>query len=73
MTDETREAFETSPNTRLRPVVGSRAMHRLLIGGGDDYPWIILQPDRYRYLAAEGPALLRLVIAEYLAAEIARD
>jgi hypothetical protein len=73
MTDEAREVFEASPNTGLWPEVGSRAMHRILVGAEGDYPWIEVQPGRYRYLATTGPALVRMVIAEYLAAEVAWD
>jgi hypothetical protein len=73
LTRDTREAFEVSPNTGLWPEVGSRAMHRILIGAEGDYPWIDVQPGRYRYLVACGPSLVRIVIAEYLAAEVAWD
>ena len=49
-------------------------MHRLLVGAEGDYPWIEVQPGRYRYLVATGPGILvRIVIAEYLAAEVAWD
>lgn len=72
MTDEAREVFEASPNTGLWPEVGSRAMHRLLVGAEGDYPWIEVQPEKYRYLVAAGPeVLVRIVIGEYLAAEVA--
>ncbi len=70
---DTREAFEASPNTGLWPEVGSRAMHRILVGAEGDYPWIEVQPGRYRYLVTCGPSLVRIVIAEYLAAEVAWD
>lgn len=73
MTEEFRDEFEESPNTGLWPEIGSRAMHRILVGTEGDYPWIEVQPGRYRYLAATGPALVRIVIAEYLAAEVAWD
>lgn len=74
MTDEVRDEFEASPNTGLWPEVGSRAMHRILVGAEGDYPWIEVQPGRYRYLVATGPdVLVRIVIAEYLAAEVAWD
>jgi hypothetical protein len=73
LTRDTREAFEVSPNTGLWPEVGSRAMHRILIGAEGDYPWIVVQPGRYRSLVGCGPSLVRIVIAEYLAAEVAWD
>lgn len=48
-------------------------MHRMIVGAEGDYPWIDVQPGRYRYLVATGPALVRIVIAEYLAAEVVWD
>ncbi len=48
-------------------------MHRLIIGAERDYPRIEVQPGRYRYLVAFKPILVRIVIAEHLAAEIAWD
>lgn len=73
MTEEVREEFESSPDTGLWPEVGSRAMHRILVGAEGENPWIEVQSDRYRYLVASGPFLVRIVIAEYLAAEIVWD
>jgi len=73
MTPEAREEFEASPDTRLWPEVGSRAMHRILVRPEGEYPWIAVQPERYRYLVASGPFLVRIVIAEYLAAEVTWD
>ena len=70
MTDVVRDEFEASPNTGLWPEVGSRAMHRMLVGAEGDYPWIEVQPERYRYLVATGPVIVRIVVAEYLAAEV---
>jgi hypothetical protein len=40
MTVEGREDFETSPDTGIWPEVGSRAMHRVLVGAEGEYPWI---------------------------------
>jgi hypothetical protein len=73
MTDEARNEFEAASNTGLWPEVGSRAMHRILVEAEGDYPWIEVQPGRYRYLVACGPLLVRIVIAEYLAAEVVWD
>ena len=65
-----RERFEEPPQTGVWPEVGSRSMRRLAMNGGMA-DWIIVQPDRYRYLATVAPGILvRLVIREYLAAEI---
>ncbi len=74
MTEDAREDFEASPDAGLWPEVGSRAMHRILVGAEGEYPWIEVQPGRYRYLVASGPGLIvRIVIAEYLAAEVTWD
>jgi hypothetical protein len=52
MTPEARQTFEESPNNRLWPEVGSRAMHRILVGAEGHSSWIEVQPGRYRYLVA---------------------
>jgi hypothetical protein len=70
MTPEVREEFEAPPNSGIWPEVGSRAMHRIVVGAEGEPPWIEVQPDRYRYLVASGPFMVRIVIAEYLAAEV---
>ena len=52
---------------------------RLLWSGGEGssigvegaYPWVEVQPNRYRHPAAAAPTTVRIVIAEYLVAEIA--
>lgn len=72
LSDEVRAAFEAVPETRIWPEVGSRAMQRILEDGGAG--WIAVQPSRYRFLAhADGGVLVRIVIAEYLAAEARWD
>ncbi len=73
MTDDERDEFESSPNTGLWPEVGSRAMHRVLIGAEGELPWIEVQPQRYRYMVTSGPFMVRIVIAEYLTAEVTWD
>ena len=70
MTSATRIDFESSPNTSAWPEVGSRALQRLIEGGEERFPWIEAQPGRYRYLVTYCSSLVRLVIAEYLAAEV---
>lgn len=57
----------------LWPEVGSRAMQRLLIGSRQvfDEGWVAVQPGRYRCLVlAEAGLVVRMVLSEYLAAEI---
>lgn len=67
-----RTAFETPPATNVFPEVGSRAMQRLFRQPDWGTSWIEAQADRYRYLVAVGsPGLVvRLVLSEYLAAEV---
>lgn len=74
MAEEERAEFELSPDCGLWPEVGSRAMHRVLVDAEGEYPWIEVQPGRYRYLVALSPTIVvRIVIAEYLAAEVIWD
>jgi hypothetical protein len=77
MTKEQRATFEEIEPSAIWPEVGSRAMNRLLImrdGQVFHDTWIEVQPDRYRYaVIADGGVLVRLVIDEYLAAEIRWD
>ena len=77
MSKEIRERFETSPDTSVQPglsiwpEVRSRALQRLIAAGPDyERGWVIVQPGRYRYLASVG-TLVRIVISEYLACEVA--
>lgn len=44
-------------------------MHRILVGNAGDCHWIEVQPGRYHDLVVIGSVLVRIVIAEYLAAE----
>ena len=74
-TDKQREAFETVPETPGCPEIGSRAFLNLFMVGGKVYNveggWTILQKDRYRYAVAQpGEAVVRIVLSEYLAAEV---
>ena len=73
-----RREFEAVPLLDVWPEVGSRAMQRTLVvtdsnGQSIATPgWIIVQPGQYRYLAiADESVTIRIVIAEYLAAEVA--
>lgn len=69
--DTAREAFESLPHARLFPEVGSRALTRMFEHGVPSPSWIVVQSDRYRFLASAGPPLLiRVVIGEYLAVEV---
>lgn len=69
--DASREAFETPPGVCFFPEVGSRAMRRMFEHGVASPSWIVVQPDRYHFLASPGlPVLVRIVIGEYLACEV---
>lgn len=78
--DETERAeFEdllpkNAPEFALWPEVGSRMMTRLLTGQDLDGPWVIVQDGAYRYsILQQGLFRVRIVIHEYLAAEIIWD
>ena len=62
--------FETPPVPDVFPEVGSRAMQRLF--SHEEFSWIIVQPQRYRYLAAcsQNEVIIRFVVREYLACEV---
>lgn len=75
LSSEVRAAFETVPGSNLYPEIGSRAFMSLLVVDDKTYDpgsgWNIIQPDRYRYFVAQpGETLVRLVLSEYLAAEV---
>jgi hypothetical protein len=43
-------------------------MQRLLIGQEPDFPWVVVQPGMYRYLASPASGTsVHIVIQEYLA------
>jgi len=70
--DEAREHYEVPPAATIFPEVGSRGMQRML-GGQDMFEgWVIVQPNRYRFLAHVSGSIImvRFVIREYLACEV---
>ena len=70
MNPHERVEFETPPRAEFWPEAGSRAMQRMVIAGMRS-DWIVVQPGRYRYLAhAGGELVVRMVLREYLAAEV---
>lgn len=77
LTAEQREAFEQEDSgLALWPEVGSRAMSRVLVVGDEAYEegWLLVQEDRYRYRVLQDEGLrVKIVIREYLAAEICWD
>ncbi len=66
-----REAFETPPLSGIWPEVCSRALQRQVLEPMGRPPWLVVQPERYRYMVTSGPIGVRLVIGEHLAAEVA--
>lgn len=77
LTDEQRRRFEDVPVSEAWPEVGSRAMSRLMVtedGSLLAEDWIEVQEGRYRYAAVhDGGVLVRIVVGEYLAAEVRWD
>ena len=69
-----RKTFETEPVVTTVSEVGSRNMQRLIQHsptGSLRAGWISVQEGRYRYMAfVAGRVLIRMVLSEYLAAEV---
>jgi hypothetical protein len=74
MPDRDRLLFETTPAVDVWPEIGSRAFMRAVEGGPERYRddgWCVVQEGRYRYLVASSGLMVRAVIGEYLAFEVA--
>jgi hypothetical protein len=76
MSPEERAAFEALPESQGWPEIGSRAFMNLLVVGNEVYDqeggWTVLQRGRYRYAVMQpGEIVVRLVLSEYLACEVA--
>ena len=72
--DARRAAFEDVSGGALWPEVGSRMMTRALTGHDLLDGWVAVQTGVYRYaVIREGLMLVRIVIREYLAAEVSWD
>jgi hypothetical protein len=69
--DVNRQQFEAAGSSHgLWPEIGSRAFYRSL--GAlpyPDAPWVVVQPNRYRYSVADGTSVW-IVLSEYLAAYV---
>ena len=67
-----RQEFENGTNSSLWPEVGSRLMQRVALGDMKLGEWITIQPHVYRYTVSQGfdEVLVRLVLRDYLAAEV---
>ena len=75
LSDHQRDAFENFPDDLLLPEVGSRMMQRMISGNLHPGGWVEVQPDVYRYAVFQTreELLVRLVLREYLAVEVAWD
>jgi hypothetical protein len=74
MDSESRVNYEALPRSSVLPEVGSRGSQRLVVNDPGVFLWITVQPGRYRYLAfVDGRVIIRIVISEYLACEVAWD
>lgn len=68
---EEREVFERSEMPDLWPEVGSRLMTRLISGQDLEGSWIVVQPGVYRFnIHFVSPIRVRIILREYLAAEV---
>lgn len=75
LSDIQRRDFENTPNGYLWPEVGSRMMQRMANGELQQGGWVEVQSNVYRYAVCqthEG-VLARMVLREYLAAEVSWD
>ena len=77
MSDADRDAFESPRTEGISgwPEVGSRAMQRMVgFHTPPEYPWMIVQPGLYRFLASLDSGIsIRIVILEYLACHVIWD
>lgn len=74
LSDTQRDAFETPMSFEIWPEIGSRAFVRTVRAGADVLghdTWQVVQESRYRYLTSFSQGTtIRLVVSEYLAAEV---
>lgn len=67
-------SFETAPAFSLLAEVGSRALQRQVQSLTGTADWIMVQPDRYRYLTYfSDMVMVRSVISEFLVCEVIWD
>lgn len=76
MSAEQRRMFEHIPESRCWPEIGSRAFVNTFVvedkAHAAEDGWTVLQFGRYRYAVAQpGVVLVRIVLSEYLACEVA--
>lgn len=71
LSPDARQQFEVPPTAKLWPPPGSRAMLQLIqTWPAGQQSWIVVQPERYRYVVSAGPLFVRLVLSEYLGCEV---
>lgn len=72
LSEEQRQNYESPREPMLWPEVGSRLFQRFVHGEIDPGGWVTVQEGVYRY-AIEGIDRVKVVIYEYLAAEVSWD
>ena len=75
MPDEQKAHLGSEPEGMLWAEVGSRMMQRMAIGDLQPGGWVEVQPRTYRYAVYQLPeqTLVRMVLRDYLACEVAWD
>ncbi|MBZ0148677.1 MAG: hypothetical protein K8F62_14210 [Pseudorhodoplanes sp.] len=73
MNESQRKKLENFEVDEFWPEVGSRMMTRVVAGLDLAGPWVVVQPQVYRYAVAQAPMRVRTVIREYLATEVCWD
>jgi hypothetical protein len=73
MTASERAHFEIGADEAFWPEVGSRLLTRVVEGQDLEDGWIVVQPGVYRYSVTQSPIRVRLIIYDYLAAEVCWD
>ncbi len=72
LSDEELHSFENVPAGAMWAEVGGRALQRQVLSCPNTLSeWLVVQPERYRYLVSiQDGVLVRIVISDYLACEV---
>ena len=75
MSDEQTAHSQSEPESMLWTEVGSRMMQRMVIGDLQPGGWVEVQPGTYRYAVYQlgNQTLIRMLLRDYLACEVAWD
>ena len=75
MSNEQKEHFAREPESTLWAEVGSRMMQRMATGSPQPDGWVEVQPSTYRYAVYQlgNQILVRMLLRDYLACEVAWD